>query len=341
MTSERGEHMRRETFEQPEVLAGLIDREWPSARTLGAEIRRARPALALLAARGSSDHAAILGKYVLECCLRVPVALAAPSVETLYHKSLKLKGVPVIGISQSGRSPDIVEYVREARRIGALTIAITNDTSSPLAAAAGRCVELHAGSEHLVATKTFTTQIACLYLLAAGWLGGKQGAALLGELKKVPETTASALKCDVDIREKIALLRRINRCSVIGRGFPFPVALEAALKFKEAAGLFTEGASAADYLHGPIAMAERQSGVGFAAFLLKSEGPGLSSMRRVERKLKLARISSLSFGPAPVPDMFSPFPLAVYVQLAAYHLAMLRGLDPDHPAGLHKVTHVR
>jgi glutamine---fructose-6-phosphate transaminase (isomerizing) len=328
-------------FEQPEILAGLIDREWPVIRLLGAELRRSKPALALLAARGSSDHAAILGKYVLECNLGMPVALAAPSVETLYRKSLKLKGVPVIGISQSGRSPDIVEYIREARRAGALTIAITNDTGSPLAAEACHCIELHAGSEHLVATKTFTTQIACLYLLAAGWLGGSRGSALLSELKKIPETTASALKHDAEILSKMTLLRCINRCSVIGRGFPFPVALEAALKFKEAAGLFTEGASAADYLHGPIAMAERQSGDGFAAFLLKSRGPGLSSMSRVQRKLKLAGISYLSFGPDAVPDMFAPFPLAVYIQLAAYHLAILRGLDPDRPAGLHKVTRVR
>jgi glucosamine--fructose-6-phosphate aminotransferase (isomerizing) len=341
MKSGRGANMRRETFEQPEILAGLIEREWPAARALGKEIRRSRPHLILMAARGSSDHAAILGKYVLEYSLGVPVALAAPSMETLYHRSLRLKGVPVIGISQSGRSPDIVEYVREARRAGALTIAVTNDTGSPLAEAAGRCLELHAGDEHLVATKTFTTQIACLYLLAAGWMGESQGAALLDDLKKVPEATASALKRDADIQKKMEELGRINRCSVIGRGFPYPVALEAALKFKEAAGLFTEGASAADYLHGPIAMAQRQSGGGFVAFLLKSRGPGLPSMRRVERKLRLAGISSLCFGPPPVPDIISPFPLAVFVQLAACHLALLRGLDPDHPAGLHKVTRVR
>jgi len=341
MTEVRGAHMRQEMFEQPEVLANLIEREWPVVRELGAELRRAKPAFALLVARGSSDHAAILGKYVLECTLRMPIALAAPSVETLYGKSLKLKGVPVFGISQSGRSPDIVEYVREAKRAGAMTIAITNDPGSPLAEAAGRCIELHAGSEFLVATKTFTTQAACFYLLAAGWLGGGQGEALLKGLRNVPKAVVSALRRDAGIRYKMNQLRGIDRCSIIGRGFPFPVALEGALKFKEAAGLFTEGASAADYLHGPIAMAERQSGKGFAAFLLKSRGPGLSSMLRVERQLKRAKVATWSLGPDPVPDMFSPFPLAVYVQLAAYHLAMIRGLDPDRPAGLHKVTHVR
>ena len=231
--------MRREIFEQPETVARLIDRETTRAFRLGAELRRRQVRFALLAARGTSDHAATVGKYLFGCRLGVAAGLAAPSIVTLYKSRLKLQGALVIGISQSGRSPDIVEVLRQARRSGALTLALTNDASSPLAAAARHTLPLHAGPERSVAaTKTFTAQLAGLYLLAAGWQGGRGGEELLAKLREVPEELVDALGLDEDIAARMGHNLALERCVVIGRGFAYPVALETALKLKEAAGAF-------------------------------------------------------------------------------------------------------
>jgi glucosamine--fructose-6-phosphate aminotransferase (isomerizing) len=331
--------MRREIFEQPDAVARLIDRERDRAFRLGAELRRGGVRFAVLAARGTSDHAATVGKYLFGCRLGVPAALAAPSIVTLYKSRLKLKGAVVFGISQSGRSPDIVEYLPEAGRSGAVTVALTNDPSSPLAAAARHVLLLHAGPERSVAaTKTFTAQLTGLYLIAAGWQGGRRGEELLSELRAVPEELTGALGLDEDIAARMRASRALERCVVIGRGFAYPVALETALKLKEAAGAFAEGASAADFLHGPIGMAKRQASESFMALLLLGRGPGLATTNRVARRLSQAGVPLLKFGPPPVPDMLSPFPLAVWGQLAAYHLALGKGRDPDQPEGLRKVT---
>lgn len=334
--------MRSEILEQPEAVARVLERERRAAWDLGRKLREEDIRFAVLAARGSSDHAAILGKYVLGVKLGVPAALAAPSIATLYKSRLALAGSVVVGVSQSGRSPDIVEFVSAAGRSGAVTVAVTNDPSSPLARAARHSLFLHAGRERsIAATKTFTTQLACLYLLAAGWAGGRRGRGMLRELASAPEALSRALQAEPAIESRMRRLKDVERCVVIGRGYPFPVALETALKLKEAAGVFAEGASAADFLHGPIAMVPRQAGRTFRAFLLLSRGPGLESIRRVERRLKAAGVSSLRFGPDPVPDWLSPFGLAAAGQLAALHLARAKGLDPDRPAGLSKVTRVR
>jgi glucosamine--fructose-6-phosphate aminotransferase (isomerizing) len=285
--------MLSEILEQPEAVARVIERGRKDAWEIGRRLRKAGARFAMLAARGSSDHAAILGKYALGVHLGIPAGLAAPSIATLYKSRLKLKGAAVIGVSQSGRSPDIVEFLEAASRAGAFTVAITNDPSSPLARAARHALFLHAGEERSVAaTKTFTTQVACLYLLAAGWAGGRRGGELLAELSAAPEALQRALADGPDIEESMKPLRGLERCVVIGRGFPFPAALESALKLKETAGVFAEGASAADFLHGPIAMAGPQAGAAFRALLLLSRGPGIDSIKRVESRLKAAGVSS-------------------------------------------------
>lgn len=337
-----GAFMRAEIFEQPDVLARVLREELSPAGEIARELRRRGVRFAVLAARGTSDHAAILGKYIFGCELGVPAALAAPSIATLYGSRLKLAGSAVFGVSQSGRSPDIVEYVRAASRAGAVTVAVTNDPASPLAKAARHRLFLNAGPEiSVAATKTFTSELACLYLLAALWKGGRAGRTMLDSLQRLPALASRALAQDGAVASDMARCRRMERCAVIGRGFPFPVALETALKLKEAAGIFAEGASAADFLHGPIGMAKHQAGPGFRAILLMSKGPGLASLRTVEEKLSAAKVGVLRLGPPDCPDMLSPIPLAVCGQLAAYHLALLKGHDPDHPAGLRKITHTR
>ncbi|MFA6092366.1 MAG: SIS domain-containing protein [Elusimicrobiota bacterium] len=337
-----GRWMRSEIFEQAEVVARVIDLERRTAQALAAQLRRRKVRFAVLAARGTSDHAATLGKYVLGCSLGVPAALAAPSITTLYHRPLDLKGVLVVGISQSGRSTDILEYLRAASRAGAITAAVTNDRSSPIARAAEHGFFLHAGLERSVAaTKTFTAQAACLYLLAAAWLGGREGARMERGLDAVPRLIEAALGREEEVRSWMKERRGLERCVVIGRGFSYPVALETALKLKEAAGVFAEGASAADFLHGPIAMARRQACDRLRAFLMWSKGAGLSSLRRVEKRLAAAGAAPLRLDVPDAEELFSPFPLAVLGQCAALHLALLKGRDPDKPEGLSKVTRTR
>lgn len=334
--------MRAEIGEQPEVVARVLEYERPSAERLAAELRRRKVRFAVLAARGTSDHAATVGKYLFGCELGVPAALAAPSIATLYRRPLRLEGTVVFGVSQSGRSIDILEYLRAARRAGAVTVAVTNDPDSPMSRAAAHLLQLRAGPERSVAaTKTFTAQLAALYLLAACWRGGRRGAELLSLAKTAPRAMRAALAREGDVREAMRRARSLERCAVIGRGFVYPVALETALKLKEAAGVFAEGASAADFLHGPIAMARSQADARFRALLMLSRGPGLLSTRRVEKRLAQAGVKTLRFGPPSCPDLLAPFPLAVLGQLAALHLALLKGRNPDLPDGLSKVTKTR
>lgn len=341
--------MLAEIRQQPDVLAVVASREEKRAAKIGAELRRRGARLAVFAARGSSDHAAALGRYWIEWAAGIPVGLAAPSIATLYKTDLELGGAAVVGVSQSGKSPDVVEYLKMARRGGAYTIGVTNDAASPLAGAAHETLLCHAGPERSVAaTKTFTAQLACLAFLAAGWADNERGRKLSEGLKRAPGRLGKVLAS----RAPEALARKLSasaRCVVLGRGFAYAAALEVALKLKESAGLASEGASAADFLHGPVASA----GPGLVALLLAPSGPGLDTVRRTAAKLHEAgaRVLALSedaallrsadFGADVSSGWLEPlaaFPLAVAGQLAAYRLALLKGLDPDRPAGLQKIT---
>lgn len=341
--------MLAEIQEQPDVLARVVRRERAAAARVGRELGRRGARLAVLAARGSSDHAAVLGKYWLEWAAGVPVALAAPSLVTLYGARLRLEGAAVVGVSQSGRSPDVVEYLRMARGAGAYVVGVTNDARSPLAEAAHETLLCHAGLERsIAATKTFSAQLACLALLAAAWADNARGRALERGLERAPALLRRALRSSFP--EPLAReLSAAERCVVLGRGFAYAAALEVALKLKESASLSAEGASAADFLHGPIASA----GPGLAALLLAPAGPGLAAVRELERRLRAAgsRVLALAEdrslrGAAHVaadvtkgwPEALAPLPLVAAGQLAACRLALLKGLDPDRPQGLSKVT---
>jgi len=347
--------MRSEIFEQPDVVARTLSREASAAKKLGALLRERRVRFATIAARGTSDNAALLGKYCFEWGLGVPVALAAPSVTTLYHRTPASRESLVLGISQSGQSPDVVECVRDARKAGALTIAITNRADSPLARTAAHALLCHAGEERSVAaTKTFAAEAACLYALAASWMGGPKGRAIQVRLEKSPEDLRAALETDAAIEDMARAHRGMDRCFVLGRGFMFPVVLETALKLKESAGIFAEGMSGADFLHGPVTLALRQArDPKAAAFLLAPRDAGLRFMTELARTLKRSRARLLGFSakrgliggrgeeiffPRDVPGWLAPLPWAVLAQLTAHRFALQKGLDPDRPAGLEKVT---
>lgn len=331
--------LAREIHDQPLVLARFRRREARRALQIGAEIGRTEPVGVLIAARGSSDHAAIYAKYALGQRLGVPVALAAPSLFTSYKARLRLEGWLVLAISQSGASPDVVSVVAAAREQGSRTLAITNSEDSDLARAADEVVALHVGNERSVAaTGTFTASLFAIAHLVAGWEAEPQADA---ELEAVPERVASALECEDSVRSLASRLEA-PALVVIGRGYGFPVALEWSLKLKEVAGVASEAFSAADYRHGPIALASS----GAAVLMCDSAPSARAELEELARELARRGVDVHRIGDGddagvrvPTgPEWLAPLPAAVPGQLLALHLARARGMDPDHPQGLRKVT---
>lgn len=330
--------LAREIFAQPDVLERFRVDEGARVRELGARVAARKPVGVMIAARGSSDHAAVYAKYLLGARAGVPVALAAPSLFTIYERAPRLAGWVVIAISQSGASPDVVRVAEAAREQGSTTIALTDRADSPLARAAEHIVPLRLGGERSVAaTGSFTTTLYALGHLVAGYRGENEPA-----LAHVPELAARALALQPDARALASTLSDELDCTLIGRGFAFPVALEWALKLKELAGVFAEPYSAADYRHGPIALAS----TGAPVFTIELAGPAREGVRAlgrdlVERGARLVRISDESGADLRLPvadEWIAPIPAAIVGQLLAFWLARARGRDPDRPAGLRKVT---
>lgn len=351
MTARRrpGQFMLDEIHEQPQVLERLWREEATAVGRLARRLRMRRPPAVVLAARGTSDNAALYGRYLIETHLRIPVSLAAPSVVTLYGARVKWRGMVVIGLSQSGRSPDIVRFLEAARDAGALTVAITNTPRSPLARAADEVLALHAGQERSVAaTKTYTAQLMLLSLLVAHTAEDRR---LIRAHAAIPDAVAAALRTVPAVTEAAAHLQRASECLVTSRGYNFATALEAALKLKESSRVVAEALSSADLLHGPIAVVERE----FPVIVVAPPGRALGHLSDVLRRLvrrrahtvvlsSLPRLLRAAAVPVRLPDVaveaLSPHAYIVPLQLLAYHTARLRGLDPDRPQGLRKVTYV-
>ena len=353
--------LEREIQEQPAALRRLIDAEAEHVLELGRRLAAADVRYVVLAARGSSDNAARYAQHLLGGHAGLPVALATPSLFTLYESPPRLDGALVVGISQSGASPDIVAVLDEARRQGRPTLALTNDVGSPLARAADDVVDLHAGREEAVAaTKTYTTSLAALALLALGLAGEGPvrpalpgpGTAGLEALRSVPAAFAAQLEqsaADVEALDRYAEREAVV---VVGRGATYGSAFEAALKIRELTGITAEAWSAPDLLHGPIAAV----GPGLPALVLAPRGPVLGGLRELSEALRdrgaeLVAVSDddVLLESADValplvgglPDWLAPFTAIVPAQLAALRLARLRGVDVDHPLGLTKVTRTR
>jgi glucosamine--fructose-6-phosphate aminotransferase (isomerizing) len=354
--------MRDEIFAQPDIVARLAADLAPY-RAAASAARAAGVRFVLYAARGTSDNAAVFGKYLATIHAGLPAGLAVPSSATVYDTPLDLSQCLVVGVSQSGETPDVAEYVAHARLSGAFTIAITNDDDSLLARQADTVLATHAGREQAVAaTKTYTSQLAVLALFWAQWCGDE---GLLVALRgPVPEAMRAALSLDGEIAEIAQWLRFSERLLVAARGYNFATALEAALKFKETSYIAAMPYSAADLMHGPIAMVEP----GYPALLYSLSGRALPAMRQLERDLlkrgaelvivedaqvvvedRQESAESTPEGgetgkrrglrlPQAVPEPLSPLVAIVPGQLLALHLAAARGYDPDKPRGLNKVT---
>ena len=353
-----------EIREQPAVIARLLDRERPALRALAAELRRRRPRYAVVAARGSSDNAARYAQHVLGRMLRLPVVLATPSLHTLYDAPPRFLDAVVIGISQSGASPDVVSVVAEGARQGAMTVAITNDATSPLAAAAGHVLDLGAGEERSVAaTKTYTASLAAIAALAA-----EGDPALTGEVARLPDAIAAQLALTAHAMPPLAIQARQDggrvshpaaaaavdaatgwqRLTVVGRGAHYATAFEAALKVRELAGIVAEAYSPADLLHGPIAT----TGPAQPLLAIVPHGPTEASMRELvgTARERGADVAVIGHDPTlgdpflelvDVPEWLGPVVAIVPAQLLAVGLAERRAVDVDAPFGLSKITMTR
>jgi glucosamine--fructose-6-phosphate aminotransferase (isomerizing) len=319
-------------------------------QALAADIRQRAIRYVVIAARGTSDNAGRYANYLLGAVNHLPVALATPSLYTIYQAPPVLKDALVLGISQSGKSPDIVSVLAEARRQGALTAAITNFGNSDLAQQAHHVIQLHAGVEQsLAATKTYTGELLAIALLAALLA---DDSAMLAALQQAPEALATTLGVHEQVLQVAQRYRYMQSCIVIGRGYNYASAFELALKLKELTYTVAEPYSSADFLHGPLALIEN----GFPVIVVAPSGVMLPEMKdfvRVLRQreaepivisddpamLELARIQLPLL--APLPEWLSPITAIVPGQLFALHLAVARDYDPDHPRGLRKVTETR
>jgi len=336
---------REEIGQQPEVAGRILAAPGEPLAEVAAAIRAADPAGVVIAARGSSDHAAVYAKYLLEARNGLPVALAAPSLFTLYRRPPDLRRFCVLAISQAGASTDVVEVVAEARRQGSVTVALTNDPASPLAAAAAHVVPMGSGVERSVpATKTYTASLLQVALLSLSLTPSPEFAAALA---RVPEALRAALALEDELRPVVAALGGATRLAVLGRGYNLATALEIGLKLMEGAYLVAEARSVADFLHGPIAIVEP----GFPVLVLDAAGPTSEEMARLARELhgRQARVVTIGDGPAAgdgpgvrvetgLPESLTPLPYAVVGQLLTAGLAAARSIDPDRPRGLRKVT---
>ena len=335
-----------EIAEQPEVVRRLLEEGWPEARTHGSGIGHATHLT--LAARGSSDNAATYGKYLFESVAGIVTASAAPSLVTRYRAAPSFAGGAVIGISQSGSSPDVAAVVAAARRDGAYTLAITNQTASKLARVAGATFALRCGPERAVAaTKTYTASLVTLALLASATaqVRERSGLSLAGIVESVREAVASE-----DDAARIA--RRIGRSQVLvvlGRGYDYSAALEGALKIKELARIWAEPYSSADFEHGPLTLATR----GTPVLMFASRGATMSEAKRMAAALAKGgsrvyaitndktlaeRVADAVLLRSPVSEALAPIALSVVAQHVAVHVARRHGRDPEKPAGLSKVT---
>jgi glucosamine--fructose-6-phosphate aminotransferase (isomerizing) len=338
--------MASEIAEQPAVLERVLREVPPQLAPVLERVRVAAPRFVLLAARGTSDNAALYAKYLVETAIGLPAGLASPSSMTLYGARPDLRNVLVIAVSQSGGSPDLSETVQAARAGGALTLAVTNAPGSPLAAAAALHVDVGAGDERAVpATKTYTAQLLALWLLVEAW-AGHDGAAARG----LPDAAARLLaRADGPADELAALLLGADRVVVTARGFSFATACEAALKLMETSYVAAHAFSGADLLHGPIAMLAP----GAPTIAIVPDGPGGAAMTPVLDRLEAAgaalavlgdpgtRATAWSLPLPPFPEPLSPILQILPLQLLAHRLALSHGEDPDHPRRLDKVTLTR
>jgi glucosamine--fructose-6-phosphate aminotransferase (isomerizing) len=340
--------LETEIQQQPDVLARLLDD--PTIAEIAKAIKAVDPSCVTIAARGTSDNAARYAQYLFGIHLGLPVALAAPSITTLYNRPLRYRDTVVIGISQSGKSVDVAQIVTDAASQGALTVTITNDPNSPMATAAAHHINLGAGEERsLAASKTYTAQLTAMALITAHLVGES---AMLADLARLPQLIEEVLTLQPMILQRAERFRFMSRCVTLGRGYNYCTAYEIALKLKELTYVTAEPYSSADFRHGPKAMVEADfpiiaiapQGETYADMLdlikeLAGRGADMSIISGEETALEHANLPLRL--PANVPEWLSPIVGVVPGQLLAMATALAKGHELDRPRGLTKVTVTR
>lgn len=337
----------QEIHQQPAVLANLFDVERAGIQRIADELSKRRITNVFIAARGTSDNAGRYAQYLFGAVNQLPVGLATPSLYSIYHRPPKFQDALVIGISQSGASPDIVSVLASAKAQGAATLALTNVSASPLGKSADYIIPLHAGQEQSVAaTKTYTTQLMGLALFSACLANDAE---MFATLEKIPTQMSSTLAMSDEIARIAERYRYMRVCVVIGRGFNYATAFETALKIKELTYVLAEPYSSADFLHGPVALVEEA----FPTIVIAPSGALSSELEQFVRTLNIrgAEVIAISDVPeilklariqlplrANVPEWASPLVTILAGQLLAMHLANVRDYDVDRPRGLRKVT---
>lgn len=341
-------HMIREIHEQPVTIRETLNQEEPRIAEVAATLRERRPSFVVLAARGTSDNAGTYLRYVMGAVNGMVVARAAPSLLTVYRSRMQIEDAAVIGISQSGKATDVIEVLDTARRLGAMTIALTNTADSPIVQASEFSLLTHAREEKAVAaTKTYTSALAVLHQLAACWAKRSDLQASIHRAPEVIEQVFSELEPRIAARSERYTF--MDTCTVLARGVNYATAKEVGLKLQECCLINPETWSAADYMHGPIAALHP----GDPVLLLAPHDPSLTSMLEVARAVEQRQGEMIVFSddpdalalasiPMKLPDLggsyWSPIVIAVTGQLFAYYLAVHKGLNPDEPRGLRKVT---
>ena len=341
--------LESELQEQPAALARLIERQSDRARRVAQIFAREDVQYVLIASRGSSSNVARYAQYLLGRAHRVPVMFATPSLYTIYEQPPRLDGAAVIGISQSGASPDVSSVLAEARRQGRPTVALTNAPDSPLARNADAVLPLEAGEERAVAaTKTYINSLGAVAMLFAA----ADGPVAEGELARMPERLADQIALSLETAPPLDEYAGSVGATVVARGVNYGTAFEIALKIRELSGLVVEAYSPADLMHGPIAAIRP----GWPVIVVAPTGPARPSVEDLvlplrERGARIVAVSDvaavlrraqtrLPLVPR-VPEWLSPLTAVVPGQLTALRLAQLRGLDLDRPVGLNKVTLTR
>lgn len=343
--------LRDEIREQPEVAARFLARAAEVVGPLAEAIRARDIDQVVIAARGTSDHAAIYAQYVLGVRHGLSVGLGTPSIVSLYGAEPRLDRALVVGISQSGASPDVAAVLEAGRRQGAPTLAITNHPDSLLARTAETTIDLGIGPERAIAaTKTYTTQLLAVAALSAALTADPADAA---DLAAIPDALAATLDLEPAIEAMAADQAGTDRLLLIARGYEYPTAREWALKLKELATVFADPYSAADFEHGPLALLEP----GVPVLAIVRAGPTAESLESLLERLRDELDAAIAVAsdrpealalarwpfrlPAGTPEWLGPIVSIVVGQLHAMHLTLARGLDPEAPRNLRKVTRTR
>ncbi|MDV6012896.1 SIS domain-containing protein [Haloechinothrix sp. LS1_15] len=346
-TGPPGRRMLDEIREQPAVLERVLREGVSEAQAVAETVRELGPRFVLLAARGTSDHAALYAKYLIEITLGLPCGMASPSTLTAYAANPQMSGVLWIAVSQSGGSTDLIESTVAARRAGAVTLAVTNRPNSPLAESARLHLDIRAGQERAVAaTKTYTASLLTLWQFVTGWRGEGTGAA-----RALPELAAQVAE-HAEVRPIADRYRFVDKLVTTARGYAYPTAREAALKLMETSYLSAHAFSGADLLHGPLAMIDQDRPV----IAIIPEGVGGAAMRPVVDQLHQRGADLCVVGDTSVVagsdctiglptgtdrgviEQLAPILQIIPLQRLAHTMAVARGYDPDAPRGLHKVT---